>query len=146
MTSGHGVDSSPEKITTDPLGATLIAERAALLAGRDDEFVAVTVQYWTGRATATGMSFRPKRQRALAPQSVRRLAVRTAASRWLPKKRASEERRSVPLAAAIPTSREPCDKCSWPASRAVARRTHGAARHAPDLACPDPLRALTSAP
>ncbi|HEV2780376.1 MAG TPA: LacI family DNA-binding transcriptional regulator [Actinophytocola sp.] len=38
----------PEKVITDPVGALLIAERAALLAGRDDEFVAVTTLYYTG--------------------------------------------------------------------------------------------------
>ncbi|SMC98945.1 tyrosine-type recombinase/integrase [Kibdelosporangium aridum] len=39
---------SPEKVITDPLGLLLIAERAALLSGRDDEFVAITVKGYTG--------------------------------------------------------------------------------------------------
>ncbi|GHH57381.1 LacI family DNA-binding transcriptional regulator [Lentzea cavernae] len=38
----------PEKVITDPLGALLLAERAALLAGRDDEFVAMVTKYYTG--------------------------------------------------------------------------------------------------
>lgn len=33
---------------TDPLGAFLIAERSAVLSGRDDEFVLITAMYWFG--------------------------------------------------------------------------------------------------
>ena len=34
--------------TADPLGAFLIAERAATLSGRDDDFVLLTTKYWLG--------------------------------------------------------------------------------------------------
>jgi integrase len=46
--AGRARDRGPEKVITDPLGALLIAERAALLAGRDDEFVALVLTYYTG--------------------------------------------------------------------------------------------------
>lgn len=46
--AGRSAERGPERVITDPLGALLIAERAAILAGRDDEFVAVTLMYWTG--------------------------------------------------------------------------------------------------
>jgi len=36
----------PEKVITSPLGALLVAERMAILSGRDDEFVMVTTAYW----------------------------------------------------------------------------------------------------
>jgi len=36
----------PEKVITGPLGALLIAERMAILSGRDDEFVMVTTAFW----------------------------------------------------------------------------------------------------
>lgn len=39
---------APERPTVDPLGALLVAERAALLSGRDDEFVFVVVKAYTG--------------------------------------------------------------------------------------------------
>ena len=38
----------PEKVITSPLGALLIAERMAILSGRDDEFVMITLAYWDG--------------------------------------------------------------------------------------------------
>lgn len=46
--TGKQQDAAPEKVITDPLGALLIAERAALLAGRDQEFTLVTLGYWAG--------------------------------------------------------------------------------------------------
>ncbi|MEU0883652.1 LacI family DNA-binding transcriptional regulator [Lentzea sp. NPDC005914] len=46
--AGRASERGPEKVITDPLGALLIAERAALLSGRDDEFVAVVTKYYTG--------------------------------------------------------------------------------------------------
>ena len=46
--AGRSTDRGPEKVITDPLGALLIAERAALLSGRDDEFVAVMLAFYTG--------------------------------------------------------------------------------------------------
>lgn len=36
------------KVITDPLGALLIAERCAIMSGRDDEFVLVLLGYYTG--------------------------------------------------------------------------------------------------
>jgi len=39
---------APEKVITTPLGILLVAERAALLSGRDDEFVAVVLMGFTG--------------------------------------------------------------------------------------------------
>ncbi|MCX5123541.1 MULTISPECIES: LacI family DNA-binding transcriptional regulator [unclassified Streptomyces] len=46
--AGRSRDRGPEKVVTDALGALLIAERAALLSGRDDEFVAVILKAYTG--------------------------------------------------------------------------------------------------
>src|SRR6266536_335965 len=46
--TGRYRDRTPEKVITDPLGALLTAERAAILSGRDDEFVAVILLYYTG--------------------------------------------------------------------------------------------------
>ncbi|MBT2425163.1 MULTISPECIES: LacI family DNA-binding transcriptional regulator [Streptomyces] len=46
--AGRSRDRGPEKVVTDPLGILLIAERAALLSGRDDEFVAVVLKGYTG--------------------------------------------------------------------------------------------------
>ena len=43
--SGNG---GPEKVITDELGALLIAERMAILSGRDDEFVMVLTAFWDG--------------------------------------------------------------------------------------------------
>ncbi|SMD24188.1 LacI family DNA-binding transcriptional regulator [Lentzea albidocapillata] len=46
--AGRAKERGPEKVITDPLGTLLIAERAALLSGRDDEFVAIVTKYYTG--------------------------------------------------------------------------------------------------
>jgi integrase len=46
--AGRSRRRAPEKAVTDALGLLLIAERAALLSGRDDEFVAVTLKGYTG--------------------------------------------------------------------------------------------------
>ncbi|MEV3912695.1 LacI family DNA-binding transcriptional regulator [Streptomyces canus] len=46
--AGRSRDRGPEKVVTDPLGILLIAERASLLSGRDDEFVAVVTKGYTG--------------------------------------------------------------------------------------------------
>lgn len=46
--AGRSRDRGPEKVVTDPLGILLTAERAALLSGRDDEFVAVVLKGYTG--------------------------------------------------------------------------------------------------
>ncbi|MEO6090811.1 MAG: LacI family DNA-binding transcriptional regulator [Umezawaea sp.] len=46
--AGRARSRGPEKVITDPLGMLLIAERAALLSGRDDEFVAVVLKAYTG--------------------------------------------------------------------------------------------------
>lgn len=46
--AGRSRERGPEKVVTNPLGVLLIAERAALLAGRDDEFVALVLMGFTG--------------------------------------------------------------------------------------------------
>jgi excisionase family DNA binding protein len=46
--AGRTTRRSPEKIITSALGVLLIAERAALLSGRDDEFVAIVTTGFTG--------------------------------------------------------------------------------------------------
>ena len=46
--AGRSRDRGPEKVVTDPLGILLTAERAALLSGRDDEFVAVVLKGYSG--------------------------------------------------------------------------------------------------
>jgi integrase len=46
--AGRSRTRGPEKPVTDPLGLLLIAERSALLSGRDDEFVAVVLAGYTG--------------------------------------------------------------------------------------------------
>ncbi|MFK0173987.1 LacI family DNA-binding transcriptional regulator [Streptomyces sp. NPDC090306] len=50
--AGRSRDRSPEKIVTDAVGILLAAERAALLSGRDDEFVAVVFKGFTGQRWA----------------------------------------------------------------------------------------------
>ncbi|MFE6408473.1 LacI family DNA-binding transcriptional regulator [Streptomyces sp. NPDC057837] len=45
---GRSRNRTPEKKITSMLGALLIAERASLLSGRDDEFVATIVKAYTG--------------------------------------------------------------------------------------------------
>ncbi|MFD8998607.1 LacI family DNA-binding transcriptional regulator [Streptomyces abikoensis] len=46
--AGRSRNRGPEKAVTDALGILLLAERAALLSGRDDEFVAVVLKGYTG--------------------------------------------------------------------------------------------------
>lgn len=46
--AGRSRTRGPEKTVTDALGVLLIAERAALLSGRDDEFVATVLMGYTG--------------------------------------------------------------------------------------------------
>jgi hypothetical protein len=46
--AGRSRNRGPEKVVTDALGILLTAERAALLSGRDDEFVAVGLKGYTG--------------------------------------------------------------------------------------------------
>jgi integrase len=46
--AGRSRHRGPEKAVTDALGILLIAERAALLSGRDDEFVAIVLMGYTG--------------------------------------------------------------------------------------------------
>ncbi len=46
--AGRSRNRGPEKAVTTALGILLIAERAALLSGRDDEFVAVLLKGFTG--------------------------------------------------------------------------------------------------
>jgi integrase len=45
---GHSGKRAAEKTISTPLGILLVAERAALLSGRDDEFVAVVLMGYTG--------------------------------------------------------------------------------------------------
>jgi integrase len=46
--AGRSRDRGPEKVVTDPLGILLLAERASILSGRDDEFVASVTKGYTG--------------------------------------------------------------------------------------------------
>ena len=46
--AGRSRNRGPEKVVTDALGLLLIAERASLLSGRDDEFVGVTTKGYMG--------------------------------------------------------------------------------------------------
>lgn len=46
--AGRSRNRGPEKAVTTPLGILLLAERAALLSGRDDEFVALVLKGYTG--------------------------------------------------------------------------------------------------
>jgi integrase len=46
--AGRARHRAPEKVVTTALGIVLIAERAALLSGRDDEFVAIVLAGFTG--------------------------------------------------------------------------------------------------
>ncbi|MFF2352476.1 LacI family DNA-binding transcriptional regulator [Kitasatospora sp. NPDC058115] len=46
--AGRSRNRGPEKVVTSALGLLLIAERASLLSGRDDEFVAVTTKGYMG--------------------------------------------------------------------------------------------------
>ncbi|MDH6111528.1 integrase [Kitasatospora sp. MAP12-15] len=47
--AGRSRNRGPEKVVTGALGILLIAERTALLSGRDDEFVAVVTKGFTGK-------------------------------------------------------------------------------------------------
>jgi integrase len=46
--AGRARHRAPEKVVTSALGILLIAERTALLSGRDDEFVAIVLKGFTG--------------------------------------------------------------------------------------------------
>ncbi|KJK57499.1 LacI family transcriptional regulator [Saccharothrix sp. ST-888] len=46
--AGRSRNRGPEKVVTSALGILLIAERAALLSGRDDEFVGIVLKGYTG--------------------------------------------------------------------------------------------------
>ncbi|MEV7934914.1 LacI family DNA-binding transcriptional regulator [Kitasatospora sp. NPDC088264] len=46
--AGRSRNRGPEKVVTNALGVLLVAERAALLSGREDEFVAVVLKGYTG--------------------------------------------------------------------------------------------------
>ena len=46
--AGRSRNRGPEKVVTTGLGILLVAERAALLSGRDDEFVAIVLKGFTG--------------------------------------------------------------------------------------------------
>ena len=66
--AGRSSSRGPEKKITDSLGILLLAERAALLAGRDDEFVATVATGYTGMRWGEVVG--------LAPQFVREEVVR----------------------------------------------------------------------
>jgi integrase len=46
--ASRSTSRAPEKTVTDALGILMVAERAALLSGRDDEFVAIVLMGYTG--------------------------------------------------------------------------------------------------
>ena len=46
--TGRGLDRSPQRAWATPLDVLLVAERAALLAGRDDEFTMLVTIGYTG--------------------------------------------------------------------------------------------------
>ena len=58
--AGRSAGRGPEKAVTDPLGAVLIAERAAILVGREDEFVFVTLLFWTGMRWGEGVGLQTR--------------------------------------------------------------------------------------
>lgn len=55
--AGH---RGPERAITTALGALLLAERAALLSGRDDEFVGVTTKTYTGVRWGESVGLQPE--------------------------------------------------------------------------------------
>ncbi len=57
---GRAQHRGAEKTITTALGVLLIAERAALLSGRDDEFVAVVTLGFTGMRCAELVGLEPK--------------------------------------------------------------------------------------
>jgi hypothetical protein len=70
--AGRSRDRGPEKVVTDALGILLTAESAALLFGRDDEFVAVVLKGCTG---ALGRNRRPGDRVRSSRGRPRRMAV-----------------------------------------------------------------------
>jgi integrase len=66
--AGRSRNRAPEKVVTDALGILLIAERAALLSGRDDEFVATVLKGYTGMRWGEIVGLEPKFAR---PEKVR---------------------------------------------------------------------------
>jgi hypothetical protein len=69
--AGRSRARGPEKVITGPLGALLIAERAAILSGRHDEFVAVILMFYTGMrwAEVVGLETRYARLRNIRIES-----------------------------------------------------------------------------
>ncbi|MCX4787660.1 LacI family DNA-binding transcriptional regulator [Streptomyces sp. NBC_01221] len=66
--AGRSRNRAPEKVVTDALGILLIAERASLLSGRDDEFVATVLKGYTGMRWGEIVGLEPKFTR---PEKVR---------------------------------------------------------------------------
>ncbi|MFE9254091.1 LacI family DNA-binding transcriptional regulator [Streptomyces sp. NPDC006879] len=66
--AGRSRNRAPEKVVTDALGILLIAERASLLSGRDDEFVATVLKGYTGLRWGEIVGLEPKFAR---PEKVR---------------------------------------------------------------------------
>ncbi|WP_245245798.1 LacI family DNA-binding transcriptional regulator [Streptomyces lonarensis] len=62
--AGRSSSRGPEKAVTDSLGILLLAERAALLSGRDDEFTAVILTGYTGMRWGEVVGLTPKYARA----------------------------------------------------------------------------------
>ncbi|MCC3770869.1 LacI family DNA-binding transcriptional regulator [Streptomyces sp. UNOC14_S4] len=58
--AGRSRNRSAEKVTTDSLGMLLIAERASLLSGRDDEFVAEITRGYTGMRWGESTGLEPE--------------------------------------------------------------------------------------
>lgn len=58
--AGRSTSRGPEKRITNPLGILLLAERAALLTGRDDEFVATVLKGYTGLRHGEIVGLEPK--------------------------------------------------------------------------------------
>jgi hypothetical protein len=81
--NGQVGNRGPEKTITDALGILLLAERAALLSGRDDEFVSIVLMGYTGMRWAENVGLengvRPPRQCPGRVATVRTGHRRTAA-------------------------------------------------------------------
>lgn len=58
--AGRASNRGPEKKITSTLGALLLAERASLLSGRDDEFVACTAKAYTGKRWGEILGLEPE--------------------------------------------------------------------------------------
>jgi site-specific recombinase XerC len=71
--AGRSQQRAPEKTVTTGLGVLLLAERAALLSGRDDEFVAVVTLGFTGLRWGELVGFETRYVRPGAVRAAHRL-------------------------------------------------------------------------